>query len=191
LRWLAALALAAACGGAFAQRESQFHPDFKAEDLYRGTSEDPRDWKEGQFRLPAYPQPDGLIEFQVSALTGFRFFIDPASLSSSPEGVVRFTLVSRSRSGTENVSYDGLRCKTDEQRTYATGRVAEKAWYPVSDSKWKPLQVKTVTRQYLVLARDFFCPAKVPIASREEGVDALRQGIHPHALSNNPDYLRK
>ncbi|MBS0337778.1 MAG: CNP1-like family protein [Proteobacteria bacterium] len=191
MRWLAALALALACGAAFGQRNQQFSPDFKPEELYGGSSEERPDWKEGDVKLPAYPQPGNLIEFQVSALNSFRFFVDPGSISAGADGVVRFTLVARSRSGTENVSYDGLRCSSGEQRTYANGRVADKSWFPVRDGKWKPVEVKTVSRQYLVLMRDFFCPARIPIATAAEGIDALKRGYHPQAVSNQPEYIRQ
>ncbi len=191
MRWFVALILAVACGGAFGQRNNQFSPDFDPEALYLGTTEDPGGWKEGELKLPAFPQPGNLIGFEVSALTSFRFFIDAESISSGPDGVVRFTLVARSSSGTENVSYNGLRCKGSEMKTYANGRASDQSWVPVRDSKWKELEVKTVTRQYLVLARDFFCPARIPISNRAEGLDALKRGIHPNALSNHTDITRQ
>lgn len=190
MRWLAILALVAVSGAAFGQRDGQFSPDYNPLNQTYVPSQNEADWKEGEAKPPAYPRPGDLIEFQVSALSSFRFFVDAASISPGTDGIVRFTLVARSRSGTENVSYEGLRCKTGEQKTYANGRVAEKTWYPVRDSRWKEVEVKTVTRQYLVLMRDFFCPAKIPIASAAEGVDALKRGYHPQAVSNHPEYAR-
>src|SRR6185503_11983260 len=115
--------------------------------------------------------------------TNFRFFVDSESIQVGG-GVVRYTLVARSPSGSENVSFDGLRCKTGSHRAYATGR-SDKSWSKFRDSQWRELQPKTVTRQHFALMRDFFCPGAVTIMSRNEGVDALRRGMHPNAISNH------
>lgn len=123
---------------------------------------------------------------EVSAINSFRFFVDADSIVAGSDGVIRYTLVARSSSGTDNLSFNGLHCKSNEHRLYATGRTSDKTWVVTRDSGWKEVQPKTVTRQHLVLMRDFFCPAAVPIMTREEGIDALRRGIHPHAISYQP-----
>jgi hypothetical protein len=148
-----------------------------------------RDWQEAEVKLPEFPKPENLIEFEASMATSFRFFVDGQSIDvDSRGGVVRYTLVARSQSGSENVSFDGLRCKTTSHRVYATAR-SDRTWSRVRDGDWKELQPKTVTRQHFALMRDFFCPGAVPILSRAEGVDALRRGMHPNAISNytNPN----
>jgi len=142
-----------------------------------------KEWQEGEVKLPDYPKPENLIEFEASMATNFRFFVDSQSIDVGG-GVVRYTLVARSPSGAENISFDGLRCKTSSQRVYAIAR-PDKTWAKLRDSQWKELQPKTVTRQHFALMRDFFCPGAVPIMSRNEGVDALRRGMHPNAISNH------
>ena len=149
-----------------------------------------RDWQEAGIKLPAYPNPGDLIEFEASAASTFRFFVDGKSIIAGRDGAVRYTMVARSASGAENVSFNGLRCKTNAHRVYATGR-SDKTWTPVPNSDWKALEVKTVTRQHIALMRDFFCPAGTPIQTREEGIAALRQGIHPHAVSYQPGEGRR
>jgi hypothetical protein len=144
-----------------------------------------RDWQETEIKLPAYPKAEDLLPFEASAASTFRFFVDGQSIVAGRDGAVRYTLVARSASGAENVSFNGLRCKTNAHKVYATGR-QDKTWSPVPNSEWKALEVKTVTRQHIALMRDFFCPAGSPILTREEGVAALRQGIHPHAVSYQP-----
>ncbi len=171
-----ALAFALACAGTAVLAQPKSDWEIKQET---------RDWKEAEVPLPAYPKPENLIEFEAVATGNFQFFVDSQSLVAGTDGAVRYTLVARSSSGAENVTFNGLRCKTDAHKVYATGR-SDKTWVPVPNSEWKALQQKSAGRQHIVLMRDFFCPAGVPILSRDEGIDALKKGIHPHAVSYQP-----
>ncbi len=182
-RWIVAnfvLVLVASAGAtAHAQPKSEW--EIKQEAL---------DWKESEVALPAYPMPANLVEFEMSAGGGFRFFIDSESLLPTGDGTIRYTLVARSASGAENVSFDGLRCKTRTHKVFATGRSGG-TWARVPNSEWKELRNRNASRQHALLMHDFFCPSGVPIASREEGMAALRQGIHPHAVSYQPGVGRR
>lgn len=130
--------------------------------------------------LPAYPQSGELIPFTVTAATDFAFFVDPRALSVSKDGVVRYTVVARSPSGVENVSYEGLNCKASEYALYAVGlperrwQAAPGAWRPIERGRWQA-----------TLADQYFCPNGIPVGSVAEGVDALRRGGHPWARSKD------
>lgn len=125
--------------------------------------------------FPAYPREPDLIEFFVAATSAFRFFIDPASISVGNDGVVRYTLVARSAAGARNVSYEGMRCSTGEMRLYALGR--DGGWVK-SAGDWRAIAPRSVQRWHNALYREYFCPQKAPIASRREGIEALRRGGH-------------
>jgi hypothetical protein len=133
-------------------------------------------WKEGAVRMPPYPVESGLIEFVVSSGATFRFFIDPASLSVADDGVVRYTLVARSPSGVNNVSYEGIRCSNKSYRVFAQG--AGGRWTP-RDGEWREIQARTIQRWHNVLYAEYLCPHHRPIDSAAEGVEALRRGGHP------------
>jgi len=135
-----------------------------------------REFKDSDIALP--PPPKGkLLEFFVSAASSFKFFIDPQSLSVS-EGVVRYTLVARSPSGTETVSYEAMRCGAPgSYLVYAFGSGG--AWSRNPNPEWKPIEPKSVQRWHPVLRSQYFCPTRVSIQSVEEGLDALRRGGHP------------
>lgn len=120
-----------------------------------------------------------LVEFEVSAATSFRFFIDARSLSVGKDGVVRYALVARSSSGAETVTYEGIRCSAATHRIFALGRSADRSWSRSRVSDWRPIRSKTVNRHVQALWQEYFCPQTVPISSREEGVEALRRGEHP------------
>jgi hypothetical protein len=181
LAWLHQFGVAALAMAVFASAWGQPKSDWEIK-------MEERDFKDREVKLPEYPKPDNLLEFEVSAAHTFRFFVDSQSLSAA-DGVVRYTLVARSPAGAETISYNGLRCKTHGLRVYATAR-PDKTWSTVNDGNWKELEARTVSRQHQALMRDFFCPAGSPIASREEGVNALRRGIHPDAVSSHSNFTR-
>jgi hypothetical protein len=135
-----------------------------------------RDWKETEIRLPAQPKGDALIEFFVSAGSSFRFFIDPASVSVGSDGVVRYTLVARSPSGAENVSYEGIRCSSASYKVYAYG---QGAGWSRAQGDWKPIEPKSVQRWHQALRREYFCPFNLQVSTAAEAVDYLRRGGHP------------
>jgi hypothetical protein len=133
--------------------------------------------------LPPYPKADHLLEFNVAAVTNFRFFIDASSLSVGSDGVVRYVLVARSPSGAQNVSYEGIRCKGTSYRLYATGR-RDGTWTRARDDSWHPIGHEP-TDWRRALNDDYFCPRGGMIASAAEGIDALRRGGNPAAAGDS------
>ena len=136
---------------------------------------------------PAFPRKENLVELALRGATGFRFYVDGATLGVG-DGVVRYVLVARSPEGVENVSFEAMRCATGEYRVYALGRAdgtwggRAAAWRPVAE---RPQPGRTA------LQRDYFCPQSRPILSAEEGLLALRQGGHPFARGFSGDALRQ
>ena len=135
-----------------------------------------RDFKEADLPLPALPNKDALIEFFVTSASSFRFFIDSASLSVGADKVVRYTLVARSSSGFENISYEGIRCDPGTFKIFA---FANDGRWKRSDSEWQEIEPKSVQRWHNVLRGRFFCPNRLTIVTAAEGLDALRRGGHP------------
>ena len=168
LATLLAGALVLAQPAAFAQVKSDWERE-----------QEKRNWRDAEVLLPSYPRAGDLIEFAVSSAGAFRFFVDRASLSVSPDGVIRFTLLARSPSGVDNVSYEGIRCATGEYRVYAIGH-GDGSWSP-RERPWQRIEPKRVKRWHHALQREYFCPRELPIVSAAEGVDALRRGRHPKA----------
>jgi len=131
--------------------------------------------------MPPYPRAEDLVEFIVSSANTFRFFIDGANLTPGKDGVVRYTLVARSSSGAESVSFEGMRCKAGTYKVYAHGRAQDRSWAPNRMAEWQEVQPKRVNRQHQALRREYLCPQGMAIYDRAEGVDALRRGGHPNA----------
>jgi hypothetical protein len=118
-----------------------------------------------------------LVELELEARTDFRYFVDAASLSVGHDRVVRYILVARSPGGTENVTFEGLRC-SGEYRVYAVGRPGDAGWSG-RPGQWRSVPRDARLGQNLLMRR-YFCPARnTAIENADEGVSALRAGGHP------------
>jgi hypothetical protein len=163
-----------------------------------GTPTDRSDWERqhaaqlppsapGPVRPPRYPREQDLIEFFVAATSGFRFFVDAASISVSDAGEVRYTLVARSSAGAQNITYEGMRCNSAEVRLYAVGH--DGTWGGRA-GEWRPIQPKSVQRWHNALYREYFCPQREAILNGREGAAALRAGGHSAARGFSDDIPR-
>ncbi len=135
-------------------------------------------WEEVEAQLPAFPNPDSLDAFFVSAASDNKFMVDRESITVGVDGVVRYTLVVLSPSGGQNVSYDGLRCSTAERRLYAFGR-SDKTWSKARSNQWAKIQESTLNRQHAALYFEYFCPNGSIVRDADEARMALRFGGHP------------
>ncbi|HSN33061.1 MAG TPA: CNP1-like family protein [Ideonella sp.] len=133
--------------------------------------------------LPPYPDGANLIGVDLPGAGDFRFFVDGATLVAGRDGIIRYVLVARSPDGAQNVSFEGLRCASADQRVYALGR-ADRSWVP-AQGEWRRLPRPWHAELY----RRYFCPQKQPIRSADEGRRALEQGGHPFARSLGSDDL--
>ena len=141
---------------------------------------DEKPWEEQKQKLPGYPIESNLKQIDIGPLTSFRFFVDTQSVNVGADGVVRFTLVARSERGATNISFEGLRCKTQEKKLYAVGR-SDGTWIAASTSTWTMLGRQNVNPAQSVLYEDFFCPEGIVVSSTSEAIDALRNGGHQRA----------
>lgn len=162
------LALAGPASG-----QSQFYGDKKYGEYF----EEEKKWVELETRLPDFPKPENLIEFNAGAATRNRHFIDGTSLSVGEDGVVRYVVVVQTAGGTTNISYEGIRCAARVQKYYAFGR-SDNAWGASRNREWLPIRPGGYQS---ALSRDYFCPGHTAILRADEGLNALRLGAHPEA----------
>lgn len=148
--------------------KKEFKDEFEAE----------KTWVEQLSRLPPYPDENNLIEFDAGSITDYQHFIDATSISIGQDGVIRFTLVTQSSAGAMNISFEGIRCATNERKLYAIGR-DDRTWSKPRLSEWQPL---SFVRQFYAqreLSKNLFCPHKQIVSSPEEAIRVLKKGIHP------------
>jgi hypothetical protein len=137
---------------------------------------EPKPRVEMEVKLPPPPKPENLLQFEPSAASSNRFFIDAASITIGSDATVRYTLLIRSPGGAENVSYEGIRCDTLEQKYYAFGR-RDGTWANAQSSDWRRILYKDVNRQHGVLYSHYFCPDGSPVASVKDAINRFKYGV--------------
>jgi hypothetical protein len=140
-------------------------------------------WKEAQdISLPPYPADENLVEVDVSPVATNAYYIDSSTLAPGNDGVIRYVLVVKTSGGATNVSFEGIHCRERNWKHFASGR-SDKTWAKSQALRqdWKKIENKPLNPVHAILSRDFFCPLGSPIASAEEGRQALRLGKHPLA----------
>jgi hypothetical protein len=136
-------------------------------------------WQETDYTLPPFPKEEDLVEFSVDGTPNSKAYIDKTSIGAgTQDNVVRYVMVIKSKGGAVNISYEGIRCDTNELRLYATG-TRENTWSKSRDNEWRLFKIHN--RQQKSLANYYFCPGFTSIKTSQEGIDALRLGMHPRA----------
>ena len=143
--------------------------------------ENKKPWKEIEAKLPAYPKDGGQMAFDVGSASPHRFLLDVPSLSIGEDGIVRYTLVIKTAGGATNVTFEGIRCETREQKVYALGH-AGGAWTRARNPQWRRIVYQEVNRHHGTLFSDYLCygggstSKRIPVASVEEIVRRLKYG---------------
>lgn len=97
---------------------------------------------EKQVELPPFPDESDLRAVDAGGVgSRYEYLLDLSSLSVGPDRAVRYTIVVRSPSGTANVFYEGIRCWSQEYRTFGYGTPQGKM-KPVAHSAWKELRLQ-------------------------------------------------
>ena len=133
-------------------------------------------WQELNLALPPYPQALGdLIELNIStAGLPYRLYLDPASLSTGEDRVVRFTSVMVSSAGFWNVTYEGLHCGERNFRRFAYG--IDGRWHPLKASPWRRIAGHGVNQYRKQLYEDYLCDTTRRYKDADELVHMLRYG---------------
>lgn len=159
------LALAALPCAAYAQTQwGSFDHEFEAD----------KPWVEIAAQLPAFPKTANLVEFTVSSATRNRHYIDLASISVGEDKVVRYTVVVEAAGGARNISFEGMRCETQERRLYAYGH-PDGSWSRARNAGWEPIKRRSLLSYHKPLYEEYFCPDGLSVRSAEEAVSNLRQ----------------
>ena len=113
-------------------------------------------WQEAKTELPATPTEEDLTRVDVPVLDGrYDVFVDRKSVVRGSDGVMRYTVVVQSSSGARNVFHEGLRCLTDEVRTYAFA--THGPFQRADGGDWKPLATRGPRSYQEYLANVIMC----------------------------------
>lgn len=145
---------------------------------FKDEFESDKTWTEQMTQLPAYPDVQHLMKFDAGAVTSNQYLIDTTSINVGEDGVIRFTLAIKSSAGAMNVSYEGIRCETNERKLYALGR-DDKTWVQPRLSEWQKLDYVRQFYAQRELSKNFFCPHRQIVSNTNEAIQALKTGKHP------------
>jgi hypothetical protein len=135
---------------------------------------DDKPWVEQQAQLPAFPKTENLLKIPMDSMSSFNVSIDSTSIDIGKDNVIRYVFVARSERGSENISFEGIRCETRERKLYAVGR-PDKTWGQVRNAAW--VTYGTNPRSYhFELAREYFCPESKSVMNVAGALKNLREG---------------
>ena len=135
---------------------------------------EPQKWQEGEVALPPFPNRDDLVKLEVDRVDmPFSFYIDPRSLSVDKSGVSRYTMVIESSSGASNIMYEGIRCSTNEYRTYAYGTHDDK-FSKARSNRWTNISSSGAMAHRDNLRRFYLCSDLDQPLSASESLQRIR-----------------
>lgn len=149
---------------ASAHAQSRFEEDF---------DDAKKPWQEIEAQLPAAPKQENLLPFYVGPTATQEFEIDLSSVKLGEDGVIRYVLVATSPSGAKNVSFEGIRCETDERKLYAFGR-PDGSWSRSRRDRWEKINSTAPNRQHAALAYDYFCENLTIAGDAQDMVERIR-----------------
>ena len=130
------------------------------------------DWAEGQVPPPPALSTAQLMPISMPPYITVQVDVDSASIQVGEDGVVRYVMVMRNRSGNTTAVYEGIRCASAEVKTYAR-LGTDGQWSMLPNAPWKNLTDKTPSPHALAFARQAACDGPVTY-SRRDILDALK-----------------
>jgi len=132
------------------------------------------DWVEDKEPPPPAFSRDKLVPVEMPSYVTLKVGVDPQTLSVGADGVVRYVMVMRNSSGSVNAVYEGIRCVSDEVKTYARAGNSGQ-WTLVEQPQWKPVNDNMPSRHAWAFARQGGCEARLS-TSKDAIIKALQQG---------------
>lgn len=138
---------------------------------------EPVEWvEESAPAAPAFSK-EQLIPIDMPHHVSVKVGIDPNTLVVGADGVVRYVVVMTNATGSMNAIYEGIRCTTDEVKTYARFS-ASGEWRPVAEPKWQGINENMPSKHAFAIARQGACEARLS-TSKAEVLRALQQKTKP------------
>ena len=142
-------------------------------------------WREQAIRMPAWPKDADLVEIKLDGPThDFRYSIDIRNLATGSDDVVRYPLVTQSKSGGRNVSFEGLRCTPNgAYKTYAYGSGSRFSPTNVAE-QWQQIDERSRDRFRYELWRHYLCVHRLfKPRDRKDQIRMLKSGRVPQVES--------
>lgn len=133
----------------------------------------PPDWVEATAPAPPAFATDQLIPIDMPNYVTLDVGIDPATVSVGTDGVVRYVVVMRNASGSTSAAYEGIRCTTDEVKTYARTNSGDE-WVSIGAQRWRSITDNLPSKHAFAIARQGACNTHLSSAL-DETLKTLRK----------------
>jgi hypothetical protein len=135
------------------------------------------DWVEEKEPPPPVFSKSKLLPLDMPSYVSVKVSIDPTTLMVGNDGIVRYVAVMSNATGTSNAVYEGIRCVSDEVKTYArAGSSGE--WSLVSEPIWRDIRDNLPSKHAFAFARQAACQTRVA-SSKAEIIQALETKKKP------------
>lgn len=136
------------------------------------------EWVEAEVPdAPAFKTTDG-IAIDMPRHISVKVAVDPATLAIGSDGVVRYVATMTNLSGSVSAVYEGIRCTTDEVKTYARWNPTNQ-WTRTTEPVWKEINSNLPSKHAFAIARQGACDNHLTRNSVADTVRALRQAAKP------------
>lgn len=99
--------------------------------------------------------------------------LDPATLAIGSDSVVRYVAYMTNVSGSVSAVYEGIRCATDEVKTYARWGSTSDQWTRTTEPTWRHINDNLPSKHAYAIARQGVCETRLPQRSVADTVRAL------------------
>lgn len=139
-----------------------------------GNGLDNPDWQEELVPPPPAFSKDKLIPLEMPPHVSVKVGVDPESITVGADGVVRYVIVMTNATGSSNAVYEGIRCISDEVKTYARLSTAG-PWSMLANPAWKAVNDNMPSHHAQAFARQGGCQSRLA-TSKQEIIRALKSG---------------
>lgn len=171
------LALLICCSALAQGVQAASEPQFNTNVANTGNGADNPDWVEEDVPEPPTFSTKGLIAIDLPIYATTKASLAPDTLVVGGDGVVRYVMVMTNVSGNMSAVYEGIRCTTDEVKTYARFGTSGK-WSMVQKPAWKQMTDNMPSKHALAFAREAAC-VNYASTSKAEVMAALKAAQRP------------
>ena len=130
-------------------------------------------WSEDTVPPPPRFSTDQLVPIDMPPYVTLRVGIDPETLFVGTDGVVRYVVVMRNSTGSEQAAYEGILCTKGEVKTYARFGAMGK-WTAVEQPQWRPMTDNLGSRHAYAIAQQGGCDSRLA-RHRDNILQALKR----------------
>jgi hypothetical protein len=142
-----------------------------------GNGLDNPDWKEETPPAPPAFSQDALVKIDMPPHISLKVGVDPNTVVVGSDGVVRYVIVMVNSSGSVNAVFEGIRCASDEVKTYARWS-ASGNWNVLAEPPWKGINDNLPSKHAYAFARQGACDTRIA-SDKDTIIRTLKSGKRP------------